>query len=310
MKKPMNQAEKIKQMIREAELYRSQGLLNEAIETYRSVENMVRQSSVIKNRDSMLSKIISRINLLNKNYETFNSPADPPEVSEQAQALIKEMFSFDDPGVLGSAAMGGAISLAEFGQYKKAKQEFEALFQYDDLRLAAAKKILEYGIRNISFEELDFFYRQCASDSRVSENEIEELGGLLRELGGRESIGEDQALYPDDATQGQATEIDDDEILDISAVSFRLPAGPRQGEKVELEVNYQNGKRLNLILSKKSSAIINCLETGARIPGVMFYSSVAIFSGMISVASKKEINAGPKQGDYSVDLEILRIESQ
>lgn len=306
----MNQAEKIKQMIREAELYRSQGLINEALETYRSLEGLIRNNSRIKNRDSMLSKITSRINLLSKSSETINSPGNPPELSERAQSLIKEMFSFDDPGVMGSAAMGGAISLAEFGQYKKAKQEFEALFDYDDLRLAAAGKILEYGVRHIPPEELNGIYGQWRSDARFSENEIEELGKMLGELLESPGAEESPAADAEDQPQEQATEIDDDDILDISAVSFQLPCGPRQGEKVEIEVNFQTGRRLNLIVPKQGRDIFNSLETGAKIHGVVFYSSVAIFSGMVSVASKKEISAGPKQGDYSMDLEILRIESQ
>ncbi|MFO7931741.1 MAG: hypothetical protein ACQETG_04620 [Thermodesulfobacteriota bacterium] len=306
----MNQAEKIKQMIREAELYRSQGLINEALETYRSLEDLIRNNSRIKNRDSMLSKITSRINLLSKSSETLNSPGDPPELSERAQSLIKEMFSFDDPGVMGSAAMGGAISLAEFGQYKKAKQEFEALFDYDDLRLEAAGKILEYGLRHVPHEELRGIYGQWLSDSRFSENEIEKLGEMLRELLGPAGVEESPAVYTDDQPQEHATEIDDDDILDISAVSFQLPSGPRQGEKVELEVNFQSGRRLNLIVPKQGRDTFNSLETGAKIHGVVFYSSVAIFSGMVSVSSKKEITAGPKQGDFSMDLEILRIESQ
>ncbi|MFO7931799.1 MAG: hypothetical protein R6U97_10365 [Desulfosalsimonas sp.] len=297
-------------MIQEAELYRSQGLVNEALETYRSLEEIVRNNSRIKNRDSMLAKITSRINLLSKSSETFKSPGNPPEVSERAQSLIKEMFSFDDPGVMGSAAMGGAISLAEFGQYKKAKQEFETLFDYDNLRLKAAGKILEYGVSHIPAEELNGIYGQWLSDSRFSENEIEKLGEMLQELLESAGVEETRALYTYDQPQEQATEIDDDDILDISAVSFQLPSGPRQGEKVEFEVNFQSGKRLNLIMPKQGRDTFNSLETGATIHGVVFYSSVAIFSGMVSVSSKKEISAGPKQGNYSMDLEILRIESQ
>ena len=310
----MNLAEKIKRKIEEAELYRNQGLINEALDIYRAVDDMIRKNSRIRNRDSLLAKISARIELLKKNMENLKAPSQAPEISEQARGLIKEMFSFDDPHVKGSSSLGGAISLAEFGQYDQARRELESLFDYDPLRMEAARNILHYGIRHISPEELSQMYEQWQTDERFSADEIKQLNEVLEQVlndAGRKAE-EDTAANPGPApgaSDASDEEIDDEDILDISTVGLPLPSGSKAGEKVELDVNFQSGRRINLILSKQQREIANSLEAGTRIAGVVFYSPVAIFSGTVGVSVKKEIDSGPKQGDYTVDLKILHIES-
>ncbi|MCF8037416.1 MAG: hypothetical protein K9K62_11130 [Desulfobacteraceae bacterium] len=310
----MNLAEKIKRKIEEAELYRNQGLVNEALDIYRAVDDMIRKNSRIRNRDSLLSKISARIDILGKNTQNLKAPGQAPELSDQARDLIREMFSFDDPHVKGSSSMGGAVSLAEFGQYEQARHELESLFDYDDLRMEAAGNILQYGIRHLPPKELTLVYQQWQADERFSADEIKHLGEILEQVlndaGRKANAGEPAEPEPAPAaSEARDEEIDDEDILDISAIGLPLPTGSRAGEKVELDVNFQNGLQINLVLSKEQKEIINSLETEGRIAGVIFYSPVAIFSGTVYVSAKKEIGSGPKQGDYTVDLRILHIES-
>lgn len=310
----MNLGEKIKRKIEEAELYRNQGLINEALGIYRAVEDMIRKNSRIKNRDSLLAKISARIDLLNRNTQNMKAPSQAPEVSDQARDLIREMFSFDDPHVKGSSSLGGAVSLAEFGQYDQARKELESLFDYDHLRMEAAKNILQYGIRHIPPKELILVYRQWQADERFSADEIKWLGEVLQQVVG-DAGRKSEAGTPADAepppagSDARDEEIDDEDILDISAIGLPLSTGSRADEKVELDINFQNGRQINLILSKQEKEIINNIETGSEIAGVVFYSPVAIFSGTVYVSVKKEISSGPKHGDYTVDLKILHIES-
>ncbi|MBS3808571.1 MAG: hypothetical protein KGY38_00255 [Desulfobacterales bacterium] len=306
----MNLAEKIRQMIREAELYRGQGLLNEALDTYRKVEELISKNRKIKNRDSLLEKISARIEQLRTSAENLKAPRNAPEVSEQTQELIKEMFSFDDPGVKGSGSLGAAISLAEFGQYTKAREEFEALFDYNDLRQEAARNILHYGIRFVSAGDLVRAYRQWQADSRFTQKELEELGKELQQVLNEAGVKEDFSAYESENPGEPDFEAEDDDILDISEIRLPLPGGPQKGEKVELDINFQTGRQINLIIPKKQKDIIDGLEEGSSIEGVIFYSPVAIFSGSVYVVSKKEIGSGPKQGDYSMNLKILRTDSK
>lgn len=306
----MNLAEKIRQMIREAELYRGQGLLSEALNTYRKAEGLISKNRKIKNRDSLLEKISARIEQLRTSAENLKEPRNAPEVSEQTRELIKEMFFFDDPRVKGSSSLGGAISLAEFGQYTKAREEFEALFDYNDLRQEAARNILQYGIRFVSAEELVRAYRQWHADSRFTEKELEVLGEDLQQMLNEAGVKEDLSAFESENSKEPEPEADDDDILDISEIRLQLAKGPQKGESVEIDINFQTGRQINVIIPKKQKDIIDGMEEGSSIDGVIFYSPVAIFSGSVYVSSKKEIGSGPKQGDYSMDLKILRTESK
>lgn len=304
----MNFGSKIKSLVKEAELYRSQGLLNEALTQFQAVEAMIRGNDQVKNRDAILSKITSKIDLLNAEIDKFNAPQRTPEVSEQAQKLMREMFSFDDPRVKGSAALGGAISLAEFGLYEKALDDFKTLLDYDQLRIDAAENFLKYGLEYQGTSigsQLD----EWAKDERFSSHEIETLKlsfqRMLDEKG-----AEPDPVSPRPAEQVEPeSEIDDEDILDISAIRLELPKGPQKDDQIEFDVNFQHGGQINLIVSQKEKGIIDSLDAGDLIHGVMFYSPVAIFSGTVYVLTKKPIGAGPKRGDFSVNLKIIRIEA-
>ncbi len=304
----MNFGSKIKTLVKEAELYRSQGLLSEALTQFQVVEAMIRDNAQVKNRDAILSKISDKIKLLSVEIDKFNKPQQAPEVSEQAQKLMREMFSFDDPRVKGSAALGGAISLAEFGLYEKALEDFSLLFDYDRLRVDAAENFLKYGLE-YKGASIGIHLDEWADDERFSSDEIEAVRqsfqSMLNEAGleiNSPPPGPIEQVEPD-------SEIDDEDILDISAIRLELPKGPQKDDQIEFDVNFQHGGQINLIVSQKEKGIIDSLDAGDLIHGVMFYSPVAIFSGTVYVLTKKPIGAGPKRGDFSVNLKIIRIEA-
>lgn len=305
----MNFGEKIKAMLQEAELYRSQGLLNEAMEKYEAIEALIEKNQKVKNSEAFLSKISLKMKLLSQEINQVQSPKKPPKVTEKAQRLMREMFSFDDPAIKGSASLGGAIALAEFGQYEKALEEFSKLLEFDNLRVDAAKNIIKYGVEHTSPKELIATYQQWLSDEMFTADEIKEIRQFFQDALDKAGIKEDLSKIKAKPPVEPESEVDDDEILDISAIRFKLRKGPQKGEKVELDVNYQHGKFINLIISKKEKRLIQSINAGDLIDSVIFYSPVAIFSGTGYVTVKKEISAGPKRGDYSLDIKIIRIET-
>ena len=305
----MNFGDKIKAMLQEAELYRSQGLLHEAMERYRAVEALIKDNQKVKNSEAFLSKISLKINSLTQELNKIEAPKTPPKVTEKAQKLMKEMFSFDDPATKGSASLGGAIALAGFGQYEKAIEEFTRLFEFDHLRLDAAKNILKYGSEQTSVKDMIPTYQQWLSNDMFSEEEIDEIRTFFQDLLDKAGVKEDLSKLQAKPPVEPESEVDDDDILDISAIRFKLRKGPQKGDKVELDVNYQHGKFINLIISKKEKGLVESINSGDLIDGVIFYSPVAIFSGTGYVSVKKEISAGPKRGDFSLDIKIIRIET-
>jgi len=300
---------RIKMAFKEAELYRSQGLLDEAIDKYTAIEALIKTSKNIRQRKSILEKIASRIDELNQKVKRISAPTPPPKVTEDAQTLMKEMFTYDDPDAKGSSSLGGAIALAKFGQYDKAIEELNRLLEYKSLRLEAAKHILscwmhqnyvDYAVTLFQkWKKTQFFPPDELELVREHFRELLSSSGIQREIGGIEL---QKTIEPD-------SEINEEDILDISATRFSLPGGPRKGERVEFEVSFQSGKFIQFIVPRREKDLISGLHTGVMLKDIVFYSPAAIFSGTGFLSSKKAIEAGPKKGDFSFSIKIIDIKS-
>jgi len=97
----------------------------------------------------------------------------------------------------------------------------------------------------------------------------------------------------------------EEEFLDITSIGITFENGPRKGKMVEFDVNFQAGNTLSLIISKKDQELIEGLEANTKLKEIQFFSPIAIFNGAGIVASKTKIKAGPKQGDYCLDIKII-----
>jgi hypothetical protein len=114
-----------------------------------------------------------------------------------------------------------------------------------------------------------------------------------------ESQSEEPALEVEPQAESE------EEFLDITSIGITFDAGPRKGKMVEFDVNFQSGNMLSLIISKQENELIETLQEKMELKEVQFFSPIAIFNGAGVVASKTKIKAGPKQGDYCVDIRIV-----
>jgi len=305
----MNLGDKIKNYFKEAELYSEHGLLAEALERYRSVEGLVKSTRGIRNRDGILKKIAKKIESTSQKLQKLDGVQATQKVPEDAQSLMKEMYTFDDPEAKGSAALGGAVALARFGQYDEAIEELNRLLEYDKLRLEAAKNILWCWVQQSYSEYAVSLYQKWLKNKLFPPDELETIKSYFNEL--MDEAGVDHEI--DDVESQQTiepdSEVDDDEILDISAVKFILPRGPREGEKVELEISFQSGKYIQMMISRKEKELLDSINPGDLLKDIVFYSPVAIFYGEGFVSSKSAISAGPKKGDFSLEIKIIKIVS-
>lgn len=51
------------------------------------------------------------------------------------------------------------------------------------------------------------------------------------------------------------------------------------GEKVDLEVSFQSGKYIQMIMSKREKHLIKSIKPGDMLKEIIFYLPMAIFSG-------------------------------
>lgn len=303
----MNFGDKVKSLIKEAELYRSQGLLNEALDIYQKVESLIDATQQVKNKDQFLRKITAKIDGIYKQMETEFSTPPPPRVSDEAQSVIKEMVTADEPEAKGSASMASALALAKFGQYDQAIEELTQLLGYDSLRVDAAKNIIWCWVQQGEAEKALGRVRQWMSGDVLAVSEVSDVRTYLEDLVRHSGLDNRISTEKIQKDLEPESDIDDEEILDVDSTRFELPRADQKNSSVELEVSFQAGKYLKMLVPKRDKQLIESLKIGDHLPDMTFYSPVAIFSGTGYVTSKVIINAGPKKGDYSLEVKILTI---
>lgn len=299
----MGEKENIKRILQEAELYKGQGLLNEARLKYDEVSDLIRNHDKIKNKEKLLAGLAKKINLLEVDTQKVEKGPSSPELSSRAQDLIQKLFSFSKEESEEEAALEGALALAKFGQFERALAEFNKLFSNETHRVVAAKNILRCHIALDSEELAADKYEEWAKGDLFSAGQLEKLRAFLEQV--FENKGLDRKLTKvGPAVETVVEKKQEEEFIDISSIGILLESGPGKGKVMEFDVNFQSGNLLSLIISKKDGKLIEGLDVEKKLEDLQFYSPIAIFNGTGVVAAKSEIKSGPKQGDYCLDIKI------
>lgn len=316
---------KIKAYLQEAALYSSQGLNNEAIDKYRSASKLISQNEQLKNRESLLNTIAQRIRELDTDSDTLEEKIESPELTEEAQNLIKRLFSFSDKKDKEEAALEGAIALAKFGLFDRAIVEFQGLIKNDSHRLAAAKNIIRCHMSQSTLEDAVKLYREWLSGDLFTKDQLISIRTYLDDCLHKKGLNiilpepdsnkvtDTAAAVMDsgnDIMEPALDMVDDDsdeqgEFLDITSIGITLDDGPSKGKMVEFDVNFQSGSMLSLIIPSKDANMIDNLKSGLKLNDIQYFSPIAIFKGTGIVSSKTQIENGPKKGDFCLDIKIL-----
>jgi hypothetical protein len=307
-------------MLQEAELYRAQGLIAEARVKYQDAYAFVRGIANLKNKDSLLKAIEAKFKAISDTKDRVDQGPSSTELSEKAQDLIKNLFSFSETKDADRAALEGAVALAKFGQFDRSLNELQPLLQREGIRVEAAKNILRCHMATSSSEEAIGQYHQWCSEDLFKPNQLEMVRVYLEDILQKKGIDADLPSPFAESTSGavttEVTDVDvaveaeesgdtEEEFLDITSIGITLDNGPHQGNMVEFDVNFQSGSMLSLIISKKDQSLIEGLTAGMKLEDIQFFSPIAIFNGSGVVSSKTQIKSGPKQGDFCLDIRIV-----
>ncbi|MDJ0722753.1 MAG: tetratricopeptide repeat protein [Desulfobacterales bacterium] len=332
----MGAAAQIKTLLKEADLYQQQGLLNEAKERYKKATEILKANADIANGQELIKSIVKKVVALNQAINRINDATTKPEVSGQKQDLIKNLFSGVREGDGGQRDLEGAIALAKFGQFDRALSEFDRLLADNTVRVAAAKNIIRCCIE---LEDLDQAVKRFAAwvkDDGFKDSELKKirffLDNRLRNLDHDCTLPERTPVLEvedievdhqasDKTSEGPAgfvdeveaesvdfdseLELHEEEFLDINSVGIQLPAGGPKGQMFEFDVSFQTGNSINLIIPSTEKTLLKELKAGTKLPEMQFFSPIAILNGSGVVTSKTRIKSGPKEGDYSLDITIL-----
>lgn len=334
----MDPKDQVISLLKEADLYQQQGLLNEAKERYKKATDIIKDNAGIKNGKQLIASIVRKVVDLNQKINQINQATATPTVSESKQELIKKLFAGRGETNDFTSALEGAIALAKFGQFDRALQEFERLLDAEAVRVAAAKNILRCHLEVNALETAAACFETWARDERFDPTQLDKirffLEGRFRKAGfERELFQKEETLSEDDMASlemaappsapapqstGRAADNDyppdekedielpeEEEFLDINSVGIQRPSGPHKGQIIEFDVSFQTGNSINLIISSKESELLGMLAKGTKLNDMQFFSPIAILNGSGIVTAKTQIKSGPKEGDYSLDITIL-----
>jgi tetratricopeptide (TPR) repeat protein len=310
----MDLKKKIKSFLQEAEIYRTQGLLNEAKEKYKNALAIIQENDRIKNKQSLLTAIAEKIRLLDSDNEVLERELESHELSGKAQDLIKKLFSFSDKKDKDEAALEGAIALAKFGQFDSALNDFNELVKRDSIRVIAAKNMIRCHLANNTLDQAVTKYQEWMGSDDFPDDQLETIRLYLEDIlrkNGKESnlplpstVSETPVDSSEETHQNYEKE-ESVEFLDITSIGINFDSGPAKGKMVEFDVNFQSGNMLSLIISSKDKELIEDLKAGVKLNNIQYYSPIAIFKGAGIVSSRTQIENGPKRGDFCLDIKIV-----
>lgn len=302
----MSDKEHIKTLAREAEVYRSQGLLSGAKQKYQEILQFVQNHNHYSKDKKLIDAVNEKIRAVEENLSEVLEAPERTEVSEDVQSLIQKLFSFSKEQQ--TSEMEGAVALAKFGQYEKALNEFKRLLKEGILPLDAAKNILRCHLTLSSPDVAIVQFKRWMSRGDFPPGDLKYLRGFLQKYLEKRGI---EAALPEvvEAPQEKAErkkkkKKKEEEVLDISSVGVQFQNGPLGGQMEEFEVTFQTGNTISVIIPSDRKDLLGALEPGLRLKDMQCYSLIAVFNGSGVVSNKSVITSGPKRGHYTLDITI------
>ena len=305
-KEKMSDKEYVKSLIKEAELYRKQGLLAQSKGTFEKVLSFARKSKSLSGRDDLIKAVDKKIHGIENGLKELTVDSDMPELSTKEQGLIRNLFSFSKNK--NTAAMESALALAKFGQYESALAEFNKLLNSGIMPLASAKNILRCHLALSSPSEAIDQYERWINNQTLGAKSLEKVRSFLAVMLDRKGVKVSLPSVNDRKKKEESTlsteSKNESEVLDISSVGVRIKSGSEKGKRIEFDVTFQSGNIISIVLSSKEKSLLDVFKIGIVLPDMQFYSPIAIFRGKGIISGKTEIKSGPKKGDYMLDIRV------
>ncbi len=296
----MSVKDKIQLVNKEASLYKAQGMYEEALEKYMELLELVSgvENIKIKNIKELHKKIRKKIKEVKDRLDFYQTDAAFDQIPEEAKDIVKKLFSQrrDDPEY---EKFDEALTLARFGRFNDAIEEMTPFLLNKKIRMDAARNILNCYRELDQKDKASSVLDKWREDSVITEKEFLILEGKKNSIeSAAEQLVEDDIVVFDE-------EDDPSETMEIDSVGIQLSSSENiKPAPIELDVSFQAGNHLSLIISSREKKIIDNMDVGLRLNDVCFYSPIAVFKSSGIVLSKHQIESGPKKGDWCLDIEI------
>lgn len=293
---------KINSLLKEAKVYQSQGLFDQSKERYSNVLDLIKDNPKLSKDQKLISSVKAKMKEIDGTLDEIEEASDTPELSEKVQDLISNLFSFSKNKDV--SAIEGAVALAKFGQYEKATAEFQRLINEGVLPLMAAKNMIRCHMSLGSSDAVLKQFQRWISRSSFPPGELNYLRNFIQNLFESEGI---KAAIPELGGKfkgKEKVETRSEDVFEISTVRVTFEEGPQKDKTLDFNVAFQLGNSISFNVSKGEKDLAEFLKPGAQLNKIRFFSPVSIFHAAGIVSDKKEVTAGPKKGDFIVDLII------
>ena len=298
----MSAQEHLRSLAREAELYRTQGLLEHSKEKYLQILQFIEEKKVSNHR-KLREAVRDKIQTLEENLALEKQDTREPELSENQQNMIKNLFSVSQTKE--AAKLEGAVALAQFGQYERALEEFHTLLKEGTLPVVAAKNILRCYMELSSPDEAVAQFREwVVAGDVLTPQELKLIRGFIENLLERKGIKRELPHLVETSQTETPSSENEEGFLDISSVYVELGNGPHKGDMVEFQVTSQSGNTISVNIPGERRDLLDAFRPGLRLPQLQCYSPIAVFKGRGVVIKKRKVWHGRNQGNYLLDITI------
>jgi hypothetical protein len=299
----MSEKDLIRRLLKEADIYRTHGLLSDSKVKYMEILSVIGKSKTLANHKQLIAGVKSKIRAVDKSLNELRDTPERPELSEDLQDLIKKLFTFSQTKE--AAAIEGAVALAKFGQYEQALKEFHKLLEQGVLPVVTAKNMIkcytalkapDAAVAQFAkWKTRDFFSTEDLKYIRTF------LKTSLEKEGFKTEIPEVEAKP---SLPSKPKKKKEEVFLEISAISFHLQGGPFAGQTMDFDVHFQSANTVTVLIPSAKKNLADSLVPGTRLNDIQCYSPITVFRSTGTVSGTAKIKQGPRQGDYTLDITI------
>jgi hypothetical protein len=299
----MTEKDIIRRLLKEADLYRNQGLLSDAKSKYVQMLSIIGKSKALSENKQLIAGVKSKIRAVDRSLNELRDTPEKPELSGDLQDLIKKLFSFSQTKE--AAAIEGAVALAKFGQYEQALKEFHKLLEQGVLPVVTAKNMIKcYAALKNPDAALEQFAKWKTRDF-FSTEDLKYIRTFLKTSLEKEGFKmEIPEVETKPSLPSKPKKKKEEVFLEISAISIHLQGGPMDGQTMDFDVHFQSANTVTVLIPSGKKGVADSLIPGTRLNDIQCYSPITVFRSTGTVSGTAKIKQGPRRGDYTLDITI------
>jgi len=226
----MSEADHIKSLVKEAEIYRTQGLSEESKQKYLELLQFIHKSQKFRGHKKLIEGVRNKIRLLDKDMAAIDSEPAAPSLSENVQDIIKQSFSFSNNK---DGAIEGAVALAKFGQHDRALEELRRLLKEGTSPVVAAKNIIRCHLAVSSPDAAIEEFEKWTSSEALSAQQLKSVRVFLENILEKRGVAAKLPGVAEPAAMPPQAEGTQEEVIDTCSVRLGLGSGSQKDKVAE-----------------------------------------------------------------------------